>query len=322
MEQQNNFGNLRNYVNSARKEIVEKTYQNMQINQSLAFVKAKKDKYYQLNHGKMNVFEVFKLLETMVDDSDPDNDLPQVFHAYQTAESIFQYAMENATQLKNNLSIRDLFRDHEWQAVPPKWQTIYSQNTIATLYDHIKDWSWLPVVGFVHDLGKVMALEHFGKLPQWCVVGDTFPVAAPFSKSNVFYGKGFYKDSEDFNKYNVENNEYYGVYHKHCGFDNVDMSWGHDEYIYEVMRKGSTIVKEGLYLLRFHSFYPWHTPQNGSLGYIELASEYDWKMLPLVKAFQKGDLYSKSTVIPTMEQIEQKYKPLLAKYIPSPSIDW
>jgi len=40
-----------------------------------------------------------------------------------------------------------------------------------------------------------------------------------------------------------------------------------------------------MYLIRFHSFYPWHTSKKGSgRGYEQFASEYDWKMLPLIKA--------------------------------------
>mmetsp|Transcript_36566 Transcript_36566/g.71760 ORF Transcript_36566/g.71760 Transcript_36566/m.71760 type:complete len:133 (+) Transcript_36566:348-746(+) len=33
---------------------------------------------------------------------------------------------------------------------------------------------WFPVVGLVHDLGKILSLKW--DEPQWAVVGDTFPV--------------------------------------------------------------------------------------------------------------------------------------------------
>lgn len=320
--QENSFGAFRNYENSARQSLVERTYKNMQTNQSLDFVKDKKAKYSQLTHGKMDVFQVFKLLEAIIDESDPDNDLPQVVHAYQTAESIYEYAMKNETELRDDLVIRNLFRDHEWNALPDKWRKLFAEHTLKSLYSNITDWSWFPLVGFVHDLGKVMALTKFGELPQWCVVGDTYPVAAPFSSSNVFYDKGYYKQSPDYALYNKQTDTSFGIYSKHCGFENVDMSWGHDEYIYEVMKKGSTVCPEGLYLLRYHSFYPWHTPQAGTMGYTELASDFDWKMLPLLKAMQKGDLYSKSPNVPSAEVVEKKYQPLLKKYIPDQVINW
>jgi len=50
---------------------------------------------------------------------------------------------------------------------------------------------------------------------------------------------------------------------------------------------------EGIYIIRYHSFYAWHNPKNGIRAYTHLADEKDWKMLPLLKFFQKCDLYSK-----------------------------
>ena len=35
------------------------------------------------------------------------------------------------------------------------------------------------------DLGKVLLHPNFGQLPQWAVVGDTFPVGCAFDESNV-----------------------------------------------------------------------------------------------------------------------------------------
>ncbi len=99
-------------------------------------------------------------------------------------------------------------------------------------------------------------------------------------------------------------------------------SWGHDEYIYAVMKQGSLIDEAGLYVLRYHSFYPWHTPQSGVQGYRELASEKDWHYLPLLKAFQKADLYSKLPELPPRALLEHKYHALLKQYIPKSSIKW
>ena len=51
----------------------------------------------------------------------------------------------------------------------------------------------------------------------------------------------------------------YGIYEPNCGLDKITMSWGHDEYLYRVLiNHGATIPEEGLYMIRFHSFYPWH----------------------------------------------------------------
>lgn len=40
--------------------------------------------------------------------------------------------------------------------------------------------------GFIHDLGKILAHPKFGGMPQWCVVGDTFPVGCAFSDRCVY----------------------------------------------------------------------------------------------------------------------------------------
>jgi len=63
------------------------------------------------------------------------------------------------------------------------------------------------------------------------------------------------------------------------------MAFSHDDYLASILEKNETnFPKEAMYIIRFHSFYPWHTPRNGKRGYEFFASEYDWKMLPLVKA--------------------------------------
>ena len=35
------------------------------------------------------------------------------------------------------------------------------------LYKNINDWGWFPLVGFIHDLGKILIKEEFGGLEQW-----------------------------------------------------------------------------------------------------------------------------------------------------------
>ncbi|AVC44329.1 hypothetical protein B4919_05815 [Francisella tularensis subsp. novicida] len=320
---ENTFGEFRNYTDSKFQDRVERTYREMHINQNPDYVAQMKAKYFKLELANMDVYEVFKLLENVHDESDPDNDLPQIEHAYQTAEACQNKFLKNDTEIRENALIKSLFRDHEWKSLPKKWQEFYTKKeTLANLYSHIKDWSWFPLVGFVHDLGKIMTLPEYGQLPQWSTVGDTYPVACPFATANVFSHKEFFRDSKDYNKYSIESDTHYGIYKRECGFDNVDMSFGHDEYIYKVFEQGSNIPYEGLYLLRYHSFYPWHTPQTGGLAYQQLANEKDWLLLPLLKAFQKADLYSKLPELPAKEVLETKYKALLDKWIPKKKINW
>ena len=44
----------------------------------------------------------------------------------------------------------------------------------------------------------------------------------------------------------------YGMYEPNCGLDNVLISWGHDEYLYQVLKNhGTTIPEEGLAMIRY-----------------------------------------------------------------------
>lgn len=318
-----NLDEFRNYTHSKFQDRVEHTYKQMQEKQTLAHVREMKEKYFSLSHSQMDVYEMFKLLEHVHDKSDPDTNVAQIEHAYQTAEEVHKKLLKSATELSDECTIRGLFWDHEWESLPSEWQHFYTQKvTLKALYPHIDDWSWLPLVGFIHDLGKVMTLADYGGAPQWSVVGDTFPVGCPFESANVFHHRGFYKKSADAHYHAMESAEEYGIYSKNCGFDQVEMSFGHDEYMYKVAKEGTNIPAEGLYVIHYHSFYPWHTPQSGGLAYQKLASRNDWLLLPLLKAFQKADLYSKLPDLPPKELLEAKYKALLDKYIPRSKIAW
>ena len=88
---------------------------------------------------------------------------------------------------------------------------------------------WFVLTGLIHDLGKILCL--FGE-PQWAVVGDTFPVGCAFSDKIVF--PEFFADNPD-----AQVPEYQtpcGIYEPGCGLDSVHLSWGHDEYLYHVVK--------------------------------------------------------------------------------------
>ena len=76
---------------------------------------------------------------------------------------------------------------------------------------------------------------------------------------------------------------------------------------------GVTFPKEGLYVIRFHSFYPWH--KHG--GYQWMMDDFDRKMLPIVQKFQKFDLYTKHDEVLDAEKLKPYYTSLLNKYFPA-----
>jgi len=162
---------------------------------------------------------------------------------------------------------------------------------------------WMVLTGLMHDMGKVLCL--FGE-PQWAVVGDTFPVGCAYSDKIVY--PEFFKDNPDYANpaYNTAN----GVYQEGCGLRNVTMSWGHDEYVYQMMK--DHLPEEGLYMLRYHSFYAWHR----EAAYSNLLDDHDKEMLKWVKLFNPYDLYSKNPKPPVWKELKSYYEDLVAKYLP------
>jgi inositol oxygenase len=162
---------------------------------------------------------------------------------------------------------------------------------------------WMILTGFVHDLGKILCL--WGE-PQWAVVGDTFPTGCAYSDKIVF--PRFFEANPDFRdpRFSTRN----GVYEEGCGLDAVNLSWGHDEYIYNVCKDYLPI--EGLYMLRYHSFYPWH--KEGQ--YDHLCNDQDRRLLKAVNDFNPYDLYTKSHTKPDAKALRPFYEELIREYFP------
>lgn len=162
---------------------------------------------------------------------------------------------------------------------------------------------WMVMAGLLHDMGKVLCL--FGE-PQWGVVGDTFPVGCAYSDKIVY--PEYFVNNPDFN--NSRYNTKYGVYDPNCGLRNVHLSWGHDEYVYHMVK--DYLPEEALYMLRFHSFYAQHREN----AYEHLMDDHDKEMFKWVKLFNPYDLYSKNPNPPDWKELRPYYETLVAKYLP------
>ncbi|MBI1388233.1 MAG: inositol oxygenase [bacterium] len=252
---------FRDYRNTAR-ECVKEFYRLNHLNQSLEFVKEKQKQFLGLNRMEMGIWEAVELLNTLVDDSDPDIELSQLEHLLQTSEAIR----------------RDGHPD------------------------------WMVLTGLIHDLGKILCL--WGE-PQWAVVGDTFPVGCAFSDKIVF--PEFFDDNPDKQSPGLQTK--LGIYEEGCGLDAVNMSWGHDEYMYHVAK--DYLPEPALYMIRYHSFYPAH--REGEYDY--LMTDHDREMFKWVKLFNPYDLYSKSPDQPDPNDLKAYYQELIAKYFPE-KIRW
>jgi inositol oxygenase len=167
---------------------------------------------------------------------------------------------------------------------------------------------WFILTGLLHDLGKVLCL--YGE-PQWAVVGDTFPVGCAFSDKIVY--PEFFTANPDTSRPELSTS--CGIYAPGCGLDEVHLSWGHDEYIYQVVKE--YLPEEALYMIRYHSFYAAHRER----AYDHLMNEQDHRLFEWVRAFNPYDLYTKSDAPPNVAELRPYYEDLIQKYFPNP-IAW
>jgi len=244
-------------------------YKEMHKNQTYRYVYNKLDDYKEPNKMKMKMSDVLEMMNEFIDPSDPDVNVSNSIHAYQTAERI---------------------------------RSCYPENNEDNIY------YW--ICGLIHDLGKV--LFKFGE-KSWSIVGDTYVVGCKFPETIVYYDT--MKENEDINNeiYNTE----LGIYDKKCGLDNLKLSYGHDEYLYTVLsceknRDKHKFPKKLQKIIRYHSFYPWHTGDS----YKIFMTESDKDLLESVRHFNNFDLYSKKDDINITDSTKKFYKELLEKYFP------
>ena len=80
-------GEFRDFEHAVR-DSVRNFYRQNHTHQTVDFVRAARSKYLPPRHREMGIWEAMEFLNSLVDDSDPDIELPQVVHAVQTAEAI------------------------------------------------------------------------------------------------------------------------------------------------------------------------------------------------------------------------------------------
>jgi len=183
---------------------------------------------------------------------------------------------------------------------------------------------WLQLTGLIHDMGKIMfaiggvkedGQQGTGDGPQWALGGDTWVVGAKIPETCVFPEYNNLNPDMSNNEYNTE----YGIYSPNCGFDNLKFAYGHDEYLYQMLKANKTnLPKPALAIIRYHSCYPWHT--GGS--YRHFMVDEDYESLKWVLLFNQFDLYTKSEEGlkgKSVEELWVYYQSLIDKYIPNES---
>jgi inositol oxygenase len=264
---------FRSYDNAS--ENVKNHYRLMRKNQTYAYVKKMHHKFNTRSPCKMTIENAIRLLDNFNDNSDPDTNLANVQHLFQSAES----ARKNGEE------------------------------------------RWMIMVCLIHDLGKMLFYvwndESIGCSVnyQWGATGDTFMVGCKLQDSLIY---------SEYNHENPDKDDLVlgselGIYQKNCGLDNMLCAWGHDEYLYQVLTDdvNSGLHKlpvEGLKIIRYHSFYPWHNAG----GYREFENEEDKKIRNLISdVFNKYDLYTKSSEMLNIDKLlDEYYRELIMEFFP------
>jgi inositol oxygenase len=255
------------------------------------------------------------------------------FRQYEEAcDRVKQFYLEQHTKqtVSYNLKARNDFHS-KTRAKMTVWEAIEKLNTLIDESDPDTSLSqiehllqaaeairrdgkprWMQLTGLIHDLGKL--LFFFDAQGQWDVVGDTFPVGCAFDNAIIYPGSFEANVDTKDPIYSTE----YGIYSPGCGLDNVMLSWGHDEYLYHIVKEQSTLPDEALAMIRYHSFYPWHKEE----AYKWMMNEKDKKMLEAVRAFNPYDLYSKSDDVPKVEELKDYYLELIDEFFPNKVVRW
>ena len=242
-------------------------------------------------------------------------DTPQYYlyrdmHINQTLDFVLskklQYSILNnkLMTMKDALSSLDTFIDPSDPDLDEE-NSIHAYQTAERIRKLHPTNTELQITGLIHDIGKV--LFTYGE-PNWAIVGDTYVVGCEFPKSIVY--SETLKDNPDYDIYDK-----LGIYSEGCGLDNLNISFGHDEYLYQVLKQNINkhkISQDNLDIIRYHSFYPWHT----SGEYKHFMNDSDEIKLKNVNMFNQFDLYSKEDNPDISDEVKDYYSSLLDEYFP------
>jgi inositol oxygenase len=272
---------FRNYEDSARQSVVENHYRMMRTNQTVEFVK-RMNKKYSFKEPRARM---------------------TVREAMKTLESYVD-SSDPDVSLPNAIHMFQAAEGCRKQGMP----------------------DWMQLVGLIHDMGKMMFLwgtpedgqQGTGDGAQWAPGGDTWGVSCALPECAVFPHFNALNPDQADPRYNTST----GIYTPGCGMHNLMYAYGHDEYMYQMcIANNTTIPREGLACIRFHSCYPWHTGG----AYEALMAGDDGELREWVRDFNKHDLYTKDEKGLTKAEVDALwpyYEGLIAKYFPTDLLMW
>jgi len=223
-------------------------------------------------------------------------------HQYKSSYNRKLYMNEVLSQMDNFIDPSDPDTDEP--------NSFHAYQTAEAIRKREPDNKSLQLCGLIHDLGKI--LFEFGE-PAWAVVGDTYVVGCKFPKTIVYYKTMLENPDIKDDLFSSK----YGIYTPNCGIDNLLITVGHDEYLYSVLERNKNHIFPERYqnVIRFHSFYPWHT----SGSYREFMKPEDDEILKNVLYFNQYDLYSKADdEFVITDDMKKYYNNLIKEFFPEP----
>ena len=253
-------------------DIYKKNYKLQTINH----VRFMKNKY---ENFRLKKYDLWKCLEMLIDLSRKYNIL------------LFERSIKNANNLKKfideknqilSINTSSIFSKDEWMTLATKNKILYG-TTFKHLYSHITNWDWLPLVGLILNIGKLLSSSEIGGAELAQISCDIFPLGCEISRESTFY-------NECAKIIKRKSRSRYGNYKQFCGFDNLNLSYSYTSFLINQLQKyrNNRIPQEGMYLLKFCLLTAWHSPKTPiHRAYPYLANKFDWKMLPLLKLFYR-----------------------------------
>ncbi len=183
-----------------------------------------------------------------------------------------------ATVWDRLMSLRDI-NDESDADLEGMSQLGHALQTANSIVDAGLDEDWI-LAGLVHDLGKI--LIECGEAQEF-VVGDIFPIGCRYSERIIRHE--FLKLNPDW--HNLDYQTVNGIYEPGCGLDQVVFSYGHDEYMYQLLK--DHLPRPQAWMIRYHSF------QSIAGDYLHLFSDEDLRLREShMKPFARHDLYTKN----------------------------
>lgn len=210
---------FRNYNDC--KNAVRRCYQKQRAHQSRSEA-CRLVKTYCTFERKSTFWELFDTLQHFVDVSDPDINLPNAHHLFQTAEAIRK-------------------------AGHPEWY-----QCVGLIHDLGKI-----LYTFGCDKDGTSVKEQWGIVGDTFITGCTIPSCVVYpefndeNKDHVIWSR-CQDEAKIFGSYGPE--------YKGRGLHHTVCSFGHDEYLYRLLLHNQVnLPPEAYYMIRYHSLYLWHT---------------------------------------------------------------